>query len=148
MRDTSRRVPMSGSALAYAFLFVVVVGIQGVALKLALRELDWQMVTAWVAFIHLLLVIVIWYRGDLDLRGPYRGTIIAICSGTVAATALPLLNIALERGDASLVVPVAAGYPAVTTVLAILFLRERMTWSRLLGLMFVLLGLILIGLDA
>ncbi len=47
---------------------------------------------------------------------------------------------ALKFGEASKVVPLAAIYPLVSFLLALLFLGERFTVTKLFGISFVLLG--------
>ncbi len=51
---------------------------------------------------------------------------------------------ALKHGSASMVVPVAAIYPLVALILSIIFLHEALTWTRVLGIVFVVFGIVLI----
>ncbi len=60
-------------------------------------------------------------------------------SGTYAYT------YALQEGTASLVVPISSAYPIVTVVLALAFLRERISRLHVSSLAIVVLGLVLIG---
>ena len=52
---------------------------------------------------------------------------------------------ALKTGSASAVVPIAAAYPLVSFVLALIFLGERFTFLKLLGVSFVLFGITLLN---
>ena len=51
---------------------------------------------------------------------------------------------ALKDGEASLVVPLAASYPLISFILGILFLGEKITLAKSMGLVFILLGMILL----
>lgn len=48
---------------------------------------------------------------------------------------------ALKKGATSQIVPIAATYPLVTAILSILILREHVTPLRLVGTIFIILGI-------
>ncbi len=51
---------------------------------------------------------------------------------------------ALRLGGASLVVPISATYPLVTVLLSWLILQEGLTWSRVIGTVFIVVGIWLV----
>ncbi|TAN62686.1 hypothetical protein EPN18_04270, partial [bacterium] len=51
---------------------------------------------------------------------------------------------ALKGGEASVVVPVAATYPLVALIVSILFLGEALTWSKAVGAVLVVSGVVLL----
>ncbi|KUO75855.1 MAG: hypothetical protein APF81_05340 [Desulfosporosinus sp. BRH_c37] len=51
---------------------------------------------------------------------------------------------ALKLGDISKVAPMFATYPAVTVIVAILFLGEKFTWNKFIGLITIIVGVILV----
>lgn len=51
---------------------------------------------------------------------------------------------ALKLGDVSKVSPLLASYPVVTVLVAILFLGEKFTWNKLVGLITIIAGVILV----
>ena len=51
---------------------------------------------------------------------------------------------ALRGGEASQVVPIAAAYPLISFTLGIIFLSEKVTLSKLGGMVFVLMGVVLL----
>lgn len=53
---------------------------------------------------------------------------------------------ALKSGDASVVVPLIATFPLFTFIIATLFLGDKVTLTKLGGLSFILLGIVLIRL--
>lgn len=51
---------------------------------------------------------------------------------------------ALKSGEASVVVPVAATYPLVALMVSVVFLGEAFTWQKVAGILFVVLGVMLL----
>jgi transporter family protein len=68
----------------------------------------------------------------------------AFASAALAIGALILLYVALGSGEASKVVPVSAAYPAVTLVLAAIFLSEGFTLPRAGGVLLVIAGVVVL----
>jgi transporter family protein len=72
----------------------------------------------------------------------------------LGATALALnvcgifaFSFALNAGFASLVVPISSAYPLVTAILAVALLREKLDRLHVVALVFVIIGLIVIGIT-
>ena len=51
---------------------------------------------------------------------------------------------ALKNGESSQVVPLAASYPLISFLLGVWLLGEKITWAKAGGLLFVLLGVVLL----
>ena len=51
---------------------------------------------------------------------------------------------ALKLGDVSKVTPIISVYPVVTVFAAIMFLGEKFTWNKLVGLIVIIVGVILV----
>ncbi len=68
-------------------------------------------------------------------------------SGICGALGLVTFYLALERGMASVVVPLISVYPVITTALAIAFLHERLTSLQAAGVGCAVLGVALISLG-
>lgn len=71
----------------------------------------------------------------------------AVISAVMVVLGSLLLYYALNRGRASIVVPLSSMGPAITTVLAVLFLGEHLSINQILGIVLVILGVILISLN-
>jgi len=50
----------------------------------------------------------------------------------------------LKTGAASKIVPLTAAYPLVTAFMALVFLKENLSWERLLGILLTVAGLIIL----
>jgi uncharacterized membrane protein len=66
--------------------------------------------------------------------------LIIITIGTI------LFIIAFDHGKVSLIAPVSSIYPAITAVLAVQFLGEKITTKQKLGIVIIVIGLVLVGL--
>ncbi len=78
---------------------------------------------------------------EVDLKSAF----FIACGGIVAGLIGQFVFYsALKTGEASVVVPVAATYPLVALVVAVLFLGESFTWSKLVGIGLVVGGVIML----
>lgn len=130
-----------------AVLYIFLLGALGVTTKVALRHISWQEVILWTAIVYAFIAIGMLLFGQVSLHFN-AGTLPGIASGVLASTALIAFYIALGRGDASVVVPVASAYPIVTLILAAIFLAEPITLLRAGGALLVIVGVALIGLAS
>ncbi len=55
--------------------------------------------------------------------------------------------VALGKGDASLVAPVSSAYPALMVLLAIIFLKEKVTKKQTVGIATTIVGIVLLGIT-
>ena len=77
-----------------------------------------------------------WSPGTL-----WVGAVSAVCG----ALGLLTFYLALDRGNASLAVPVIGFYPAVVAVLSVAFLDEKLSGLQVLGVALAVSGVALIG---
>jgi uncharacterized membrane protein len=77
-----------------------------------------------------------WSVGSL-----WVGVVSAACGGLGLMT----FYLALERGNASLAVPVVGFYPALVAVLSVAFLDERLSGLQVAGIVLAVAGVALIG---
>ena len=91
------------------------------------------------------LVVVLAARGDLAgrLDRPTAGLVAA--SGSLDTLANVLFVLGVQSGSAAIVATASGVYPMVTTVLAIVLLRERLAPNQVLGVVVLLGGLVALG---
>lgn len=77
--------------------------------------------------------------------GDKAGIAIALLSGIIGSIATICFYYALTRRDASIAVPLTALYPALTAILAFIFLRESLTVTKIMGIVFACVAIILLG---
>ncbi len=70
---------------------------------------------------------------------------VGVLSAVCGALGLLTFYLALDRGNASLAVPVIGMYPAVVAVASVLFLDERLSGLRVAGVVLAVTGVALIG---
>ena len=113
--------------------------------KLALRDANWMQVgLTYAAAAAALFAVVLLSSAKRSFAGTNGWTLAA--SSVSGAVGLWLLYLALDRGKASVVVPMANVYPAIAAVLAVAFLGERLTALQVVGIALAVGGVVLIGL--
>ncbi|ADC69108.1 protein of unknown function DUF6 transmembrane [Methanocaldococcus sp. FS406-22] len=71
----------------------------------------------------------------------------AIISAILVVIGSLLLYYALYKGKASIVVPLSSIGPAITVALSIMFLKESLTISQMIGIVFIIVGIILLSIS-
>lgn len=74
-----------------------------------------------------------------------RGVAYGLANGLITAVGTWCFFAALSQTSASLVSPVVAAYPLVTVALAIVILRERISWRQVAGGLCAVAGLVLLS---
>jgi drug/metabolite transporter (DMT)-like permease len=72
-------------------------------------------------------------------------TYFAVALGLVNAIATVALFKSFEVGQLSIMSPIASSYPALSSILALLFLNEHVTQMRLIGIVFIFAGMLLVS---
>ncbi len=93
------------------------------------------------------IVIVIKYPEKLQLL---NGNILiyGIISAVLVVLGSLLLYYGLHKGRASIIVPLSSLGPAITTIMAILFLKEHISTTAIIGIILTLIGVILISIGS
>ncbi|MBI4828702.1 MAG: EamA family transporter [Nitrospinae bacterium] len=126
-----------------ALTYVTLAGFWGVTAKMAATRLDPLLAlfiansTAWVIFGAAAML-----NGRIELAEGYP---IAIVSGVLGALATIAFYLALKRGPATLVHPMASLYIALTVPLCWYFLGETLTLKHGVGIAFAIAAAILIA---
>ncbi len=141
-RDVRRQAQGLGW-LSPTLAFVAGMGAIGVTSRLALRTLGWQEVLVWTALAFAVVAIALLAVRQAQLR-IVANTRWAIVVGALLVVGLVALQTALSTGEASSVIPVTAGYPVVTLVLAATVLAEPVTRRGWAGTLLVIGGVALI----
>ena len=116
----------------------------GVTGKLALDEMAWQELLLWttIAYLAISVVLLVGFRERMRI-GPAAGW--GALAGLFVIGTFTAISLALERGDASQVIPVTASYPIFTAILAVIVLGERLSRRRLAGTAIVILGVVVVS---
>jgi len=70
-----------------------------------------------------------------------------IISAILVVVGSLLLYYTLHKGKASIVVPLSSIGPAITTILAVIFLKEHLTDAQAIGIVLIILGIVLISIN-
>ena len=122
-------------------------GTWGVFAKLAVERID-QQILVWGSVIAVPAVYLVYLAASgqlVPLKMEGAGIGLAMLSGVAMALGSVCFYLLLSRERASLAVPMTSLYPAVTVLLAFLFLREHLTGSHVLGILFALAAMTLLS---
>lgn len=123
---------------------MVCLGLMGITTKLALRTIEWQQIVFWVPICYAVFAVLfaVFNNAKFPLG---RGGFWAAMTGICASAGLVLVMLALSHASASTVIPVTAVYPALTVVVAAIFLSESFTVPKVIGTLLVVAGAVIIG---
>lgn len=136
------------SVLLLSSLTILMWGFWGFFGKLALNK-NMPPVSLFLAevFISLFFAIIVvaslWGRGDV-LAWRSSWSVFGILSGLGLALGLLFYYLALNKGQATVVVPLTAIYPAVATLLSYAVLGERPSVAQWIGIVLVVTGAVLL----
>lgn len=130
--------------IVYALYYVVAAGGLGISSSLGLRNLRWHDLILWTGSGYVLLAVVLLLTHQTTAQIT-TGSWWAVLSAALVISGLLSLFIGLAHGSAAKVVTVGAAYPAVTVLLAALFLSEPLTVMHVLGVLLVVGGCVLIA---
>jgi transporter family protein len=132
----------------YALGALIIWGIWGVMVKAALDDLTWPTVAVVSQVGYFATVAAVWLAApprNVNLRPSMFWSAVAL--GLATELGVLAFYLAVDRGKASVVVPLTAMYPAVSLVGAVLFLHERISRRQVLGIALALIAAILLSLD-
>lgn len=132
-----------------AFIVACIWGLNPIFEKLSLRDATpFSVITIRFIFTSVILTLIMIVFGktneiiSVDSRSLFWILLSGLLGGLIG---LFIFFIALKKGDASQIVPIVATFPMFTALYAYLFLGENITFTRMFGIIFVVLGAILIN---
>ena len=124
--------------------FVLMTGLLGVTIKLALRNVEWPVLLLWTGIVYTVLAAGALATGQVSLSlGPGVGW--AAVSGAFAAAGLICSFVALRHAEAVVAVPVMSTYPVVTVLASVAVLSEALSASKVGGILLVLAGVVMLA---
>jgi len=92
-----------------------------------------------------LLIIRLFDKSPLTIKGSKKDILFSAIGNLIMPLGLLFLYIAFNSGPASLISPIASSYPALTAVLAYIFLKEKINKTNSFGIVLATLGIVLTG---
>ena len=144
IRKASQFKLMSGAK--WGLVAALGLGLQTFLIAVFSRHMDWFTITLnwriWTGLIFLILAAILKKNfTELVSKVPFFIWIVVILDVFVNI----VLNIGLSRTDPSVVTMVASASPLVTIVLSVIFLKERLTWLKYLGIFVCLSGIFMLS---
>ncbi len=130
--------------IMYSILCLITWGLWGLVLKYAYASSNWLQVyfASSLASFLLSLTIFIASGGSLNFT---KSIGIALIAGLFGGAGYIFFIKALQGGEASIVIPLTALYPAITAILAMLLLGERISLAKGLGIVLALIAAALLS---
>ena len=132
--------------LAYAILSTLLYGLWGVFSKLAANHISVSSIFIYDCLVFFVGGLIAWYFNGFKVELNYTGMIYSLLYGMTGMIATLFFIIAVSKGKASLVTGITAVYPCVTIILAMLILKESITLKQFIGIIFSIVGVLLIAL--
>ena len=150
-RNPGGKHAMPRRSLLFALLAFALWGVWGLTSKMAINAIGPGNILGFYVISSLTVPpVYAWFRrvrpglpGDVD---PSRmAWALGVTALAVNVCGLFAFSFALNAGFASLVVPISSAYPLVTVILAVALLHEKLDRFHMFALVFVIIGLIVIG---
>jgi len=132
-------------AIAGAFFF----GIYWNVSEIMVEEIGWLVSTGLIklGIVVFMSIFFIFAKRDNSLAGVTSKTISAIIlMGIIEAGAVAVVNYGLTIGDAILITPIASALSIVTIILAIIFMKDRITKVQGIGIGTAIIGIVVTAL--
>lgn len=92
-------------------------------------------------------IYILTYRHSFSFQWENGWTYLAILVGMFTSLGAFFFFNAIAQGEASKVVVITSLYPIITAILAFIFLQETITLTKLIGILFCLLGIIILSIN-
>ncbi len=136
----------SGSGwLVYASLCLLLWGLWGLVLKVASKGSPWITVYFLSAVTSFTIAAAAFIISGHPLKTG-KGALLALLAGAFGGGGYLLFMKALSEGKASIVVPLTALYPALTAILALITLNEKISTTQATGIALAIIAAILLSL--
>jgi transporter family protein len=138
---------MSANWLILSIITIVASGIVGFAIKLAFKYSNWAeiYVVEMATLFGLSLLVLVSQRPAINVGSP--GFNLALIAGIMATVGSIAIYLALQAGNAMVVIPLTSIYPVVTIILSYFILHEHISPVKWAGVVLALIALVLIALD-
>ena len=133
------------SWLTLSLITLVFWGVWGFLVKLSGLYLSSKSVAIYTTLGGLIVTAFILFSMRFKVDNDPKGIIFAIIGGGIGAIGGLFFLYALAKGKASIVLPLAAMYPAMTIFLAYIFLQETLSIKQLVGIIFAFLAVFLLA---
>jgi transporter family protein len=129
----------------HATIALLVWGLWAFLPKLALRAFEPRSVLVWESLGSIIVGLTVLASLRFRVQTTPYGVVAAVVTGSCGLGGAYFFLLALERGRASVVVPLTSLYPLITLGLSVVLLKERPSPANLLGIAFALVAVVLLS---
>jgi transporter family protein len=140
-------VMSGGSWFVYSLLCLLFWGLWGVMLKIAYAKLSWVQayMLSYITSFIIVVIVIAYFRPKIT--GLDYSVAAALLAGFFGSVGYLFFVKALEIGKASIVIPLTAIYPAITAIIAAIFLHEKPSIYQWIGIVLAVAAVILLSLK-
>ncbi len=131
--------------VVYALITMVCWGIMFVFVALMIKEIGWFLPPLYMNFLMLVFLLVQGLIQKKNMSFPKKSWTFVLGIAVLGIIAFLAYSYGVNSSFASIVTPVATSSPAVTILLAMLFLKERLDLNQHAGLFLIIGGIVLLG---
>ncbi len=137
----------SANWLSYSLLSLLAWGLWGFFGKVALRSISGEGLLLVSSFGYMITfpIFFVIYRSYLRPSLESGDWAWGVLAGVIGSLGYLFFYFALARGEASRVVAITAAYPLVTALFAFYMLGEELSFQKILGLGFALIGIMILS---
>jgi len=133
--------------IVFSLLTLLAWGVWGLFIKIASKDLSWLETYFLSSLTSFLLATTVFLYHGRGIRFSSRAVYTALLAGLFSGSGYIFFVKALESGKASIVIPLTALYPAITVVLALLVLGEKLSIYHIIGILMAIGAVILLSMK-
>jgi transporter family protein len=113
--------------------------------KISVKYIDPRSSLVYEAMGGVLVAIIVWSSISKGIDYDIRGAVPAFLTGIVGYLGMFFFLYAVQMGKVSVVAPLTAAYPVVTIILAVILLKEKISYVQYTGIFLATTGVILLS---
>lgn len=138
---------MQISEISLVILLILIWGIQGLISKMGVNAVGKEQMLFFGQLLYFIVPVIFLYLSVKNFSSLINlKSYLPLVYGFLGGLGAIIFFFILEKGKASIVVPLTAIYPALTAILAILVLREQVNTYNLVGIAFAVIAGVLLSL--
>ena len=136
----------SFSGIPIAFATSLMWGILFVLFKPIILQMGIVLPSLLTGFIGIAVVwMILIYRKEANIPKTFNRWLSLIFSVVVLGIAYPFFAIGLKVSNPAIITTISSAFPAVIVLLSVIFLKEKLHWWQILGIVAIISGVILLG---
>lgn len=149
LKNFKLRQLLTDKGLPFALISLVTWAIYFTFVKIPIRQIGWFW-PAYISWWGFPLVLLYLRMKSIKISIPKEGKnlVFILANGLLSVIALFSFNLAVSRGQSSIITPISSSYPALFALLAYFVFKDRLSKQQIVGMVVTLVGIISLSLLA